>query len=123
LQSWPQPRLAACNYVIGVLSTVAGEIQYPAKPLSYGVGADVLIHFVPAVPSLHVQLAGTEEFSIGGVVNGAILQHRKSRSVAAPFVDDLRHVSDRSLKRYAQPAGIPADWKFDARMSFVVHQN
>lgn len=107
LQAWPQARLAMCNYVTGVMSTLAAEARYPAQAFVEGVGGHVGIRFLPAVPRIEMQRGGVQEYLLLGLVNGDAARERGSRS-ADGFEKELGEVADRALRRYPQPAGIPA---------------
>jgi hypothetical protein len=117
LQTWPQARLAVCNYMIGVLSTIAAEVGYPDLAYAYHVGADVGLRFQPAVPKIDLRRGEVREYNMHGAIDGDRIRERASRSVGG-FEKALRDVSDRALRRYPHPNGIPpdtlvtADWHF-----------
>lgn len=117
LRAWPQARLAMCNYMVGVLATISGEIRYPEKALRFNLGGDFKLRFAPAVPRVDIKSAQTKEYQTLGWVDGKALDGQKSRSVKGTFEDAIRQSADRALKRYAQPAGIPPDTA--AEMQFV----
>lgn len=120
LQTWPQQRLAICNYVIGVMSTVSAEVGYPAFAAAYNVGGEVSLRFLPAVPKIDLKGGKVQEFAMYGAVNGDKARERTSRS-AGSFESALREVADRALRRYPHPDGIPpdtlitTDWHFEVR--------
>lgn len=117
LNSWPQARLAACNYITGVMSTLGGEIRYPEKALSFSLGGDVTLRFLPAVPRIDIKTARTTEYARYGLLDGSALSDRQTRRVTGSFEDELGQVARRALKRYPQPAGIDPDSV--ARMHFT----
>ena len=108
LQAWPQARLAACNYMIGVMSTISAEAKYPAMAYIYAVGGDVTVRFLPAVPRIDTQKGETREYAMMGAINAEKTQDRGTRSVGE-FERMVRALADRALRRYPQPAGIAAD--------------
>jgi hypothetical protein len=118
LQAWPQARLAVCNYMIGVMSTISAEVGYPAMAAAYNVGADVHLAFRPAVPQIDLQRGEMREYTMYGVIDGDRARERGSRSVGG-FEKALRDVADRALRRYPHPGGIPpdtlvtTDWHFE----------
>lgn len=117
LNTWPQSRLAMCNYITGVLATMSGEIRYPEKAQMFNLGGNVKLRFVPAVPRVDIKTAETKEYATLGWVDGTAVDGKKSRSVKGTFEDAMRKVADRALQRYPQPAGIPAD--SDAEIEFI----
>jgi hypothetical protein len=123
LRTWPQARLAVCNYMIGVSATLNGEIRYPDRPGSYGVGGDFSLRFLPAVPRIDIKTAETREYQLLGVVDGNTLRDRDSRKVKASFENELRQVAERALKRYPQPAGIAPESSADMHFSFTFEQD
>lgn len=109
LNTWPQARLASCNYMVGVMATLGGEIRYPEKALSFGLGGDFTLRFLPAVPRIDIKTGQTTEYAMLGLLDGTALSDRQSRHVTGSFEEELRQVAQRALKRYPQPAGIAPD--------------
>lgn len=107
LRTWPQPHLALCNYMVGVLATMSDKIRYPENAQRYSLEGTVRLRFYPAVPRIDIKTAETTEQQPSGWVNGNALEDRKSRGVFGTFVAAMRQVADRALERYPQPAGIP----------------
>lgn len=122
LNAWPQQRLAHCNYIVGVMSTLAGEMRYPDRPLSFAVGADIELRFVPAVPRMDLRPTGSTEFTMMGIVNGNELNERRSKRMTAAFLDTVREVSARAIKRYPQPPGIHPESHAVMRFIFTIEQ-
>lgn len=122
LNSWPRQRLAQCNYIVGVMSTLAGEMRYPDRPLSFAVGADIELRFVPAVPRMDLRPTGSTEFTMLGIVDGNELGARHSKRMTAAFLDTVRAVSERAIKRYPQPAGIHPESQALMRFTFTIEQ-
>jgi hypothetical protein len=118
LQSWPRARLELCNYVVGVMMSVIGEYGYPNMALSYGLGADVEMTFIPAEARFDIKTTEIEEYNLYGVVDGDHLRDRRSGVLTKAFEADLRKVTDRALKRYPKPAGIDPALKYGIKFSF-----
>jgi hypothetical protein len=108
LQTWPQGRLAVCNYLVGVMSMISAEVGYPELAAAYNVGADMHLRFQPAVPRIDLQRGEVREYNMHGVIDGDSIRERGSRAVGG-FEKALRDVADRALRRYPHPGGIPAD--------------
>lgn len=106
LRTWPQQRLAQCNYLIGVMATIIGEIRFPTKAERFALGGLFRLRFEPAVPRIDITTEEIREVAIGGWLDGNAMEDRKSRSVTGSFETAMRQAADRALKRYPQPAGI-----------------
>ena len=109
LRRWPQPRLAMCNYMVGVLASLGGEIRYPEKARMLHLGGSVKLRFMPAVRRIDLKTGASKEYQMFGWINGNAVEDRQSRSVKGTFEAVMREVANRALKRYPQPAGIPSD--------------
>jgi hypothetical protein len=118
LKTWPQWQLAMCNYVAGVMSTLTAETKYPGRARAYGVGGEVMLRFLPAVPRIELKKAGSHEYQILGAVNGTMQRERESARVTGGFEKMLAAVAERALARYPQPAGIPGEAEFALRVIF-----
>jgi hypothetical protein len=123
LNAWPQKRLAHCNYIVGVMSTLAGEMRYPDRPLSFAVGADIEMRFVPAVPRMDLRPTGSTEFTMLGIVDGNEQNERYSKRMTAAFLDTVRALSERAIKRYPQPPGIHPESQAVMRFTFTITQH
>jgi hypothetical protein len=120
LNSWPQDKLLRCNYAAGLVATVAGEVHYPSRALSWAVGGDYVVRFTPGLGRIDMKSGKTREFQLMGVFNSHALQERKSTRVTDGFVENLKQVSQRALERYPRPTGIDPDWQFDIMFRFVI---
>jgi hypothetical protein len=118
LQTWPQWQLAMCNYVVGVMSTLSSEIKYPELAQAYGVGGEVTLRFLPAVPKIEFKQGKSREYQLLGVFNGDVLRDRETAAVTGGFEKALGAVAERALRRYPKPAGIPAEAVFAVRYVF-----
>lgn len=122
LAAWPKERLAACNYVAGVLSTIAAEVKYPELASSHGVGGDVTVRFLAGVPRIELQRGESREYELLGWVSADTLRDRKTRRMGDGFEAALSSVANRALARYPHPAGIPADTLIQLNFRFgIVH--
>jgi hypothetical protein len=119
LKTWPQTRLAMCNYVVGVMSTLWSEMKYPGRARAYGVGGDVTLRFLPAVPRIEMKTARTAEYQpFSFVAYGDEQRIRASKRVTGGFAETLGALGDRALARYPRPAGIPDNTEFLLRFIF-----
>lgn len=118
LQTWPKPRLAQCNYVIGVMATMTGEVRYPVKADRMSLGGSVKLRFEPAVPRIDINTEETQEVAVGGWLDGNAMEDRRSRSVKGSFEASMRPIADRALKRYPQPEGIAPDTVIETKFKF-----
>jgi len=108
LQTWQPERLAACNYMTGVMNMLSAESNYPVLALRYHVSGDVILRFLPGVPRVEVQQGVLPELQHEGSVEQDLKRDRAKTRLAG-FENALREVADRALARYPRPAGIPAD--------------
>ena len=123
LAGWPAQRLAACNYIVGVMATLSAELRYPDRAGEFGLGGEVALRFYPGVPRIDVRMGESQEYGLLGVVDGDVYADRRSKVVRNSFEGALRKLADRALRRYPNPGGIAADTTIDTRFSFVVqHQ-
>lgn len=120
LQTWPQARLLACNYIAGVMSTLSAEIKYPQLALRYAVGGDVTLRFQPAVPQIDMRRGESREYQLIGIFRGEQLHDRQTERVTGGFEKALGEVADRALRRYPKPAGIPAETRVLVQYRFVI---
>lgn len=118
LQGWAPAKLATCTYIAGVISTVSAEVKYPRLAQAWSMGGDVTLRFLPAVPRIDLKKGETEAYRLFGWVDGDTLRDREARPVADSFEASLREVARRALRRYPQPAGIPADAEVAVRFVF-----
>ncbi len=118
LKGWPAARLAACNYMAGVLSTVSAEVKYPELASAHGIGGDVTLRFLPGVPRIDLQRGASHEFELVGWVNADTLRDRKTRRMGDGFEAALSAVANRALQRYPHPGGIPADTLIQVKYRF-----
>ncbi len=109
LRSWPAPRLALCNYMVGVLATLAGEIRYPEKALYRSVEGEVALRFAPAVPRIDFRAANAREYQVLALGHGAAPGGIDTGTGMGAIENALGQVAARALKRYPQPAGIGPD--------------
>ena len=120
LSAWSKDRLAFCNYVAGVVSTISAEVKYPELAAGHGIGGDVTLRFLPGVPRIELQRGESREYELLGWVSADTLRDRKTRRMGDGFVDALGSVADGALARYPHPAGIPADALVQVKFSFHI---
>lgn len=117
---WPVERLARCNYMVGVLSTISAELNYPKVGSASLVGGDVTLRFLPGQARIEVKQGETREYALLGWVDGDTFRDRWRPDVTGSFEKALSDVARRALARYPQPKGIPVDAKVEMTYSFVV---
>lgn len=120
LKTWPAARLAACNYVVGVMSTMAAEVKYPELAIAHGIGGEMTLRFLAGVPRIELQRGATHEYALLGWVNADRLRDRKSRRMDDGFETALSAVANRALQRYPHPGGIPADTLIQVKYIFGI---
>lgn len=117
---WPQDRLTRCNYMVGVLSTISAELNYPKSAAEYHVGGDVTLRFLPGQARIEVKQGESREYALLGWVDGDAFRDRWRPDVTGAFEKALSGVAKRALARYPQPPGIPVDMKVEVTYSFTV---
>jgi hypothetical protein len=120
LQTWSQSRLQACNYMVGVMSTIEGEVKYPSMAYLYSVGGDVKIRFLPGIPRIELQKGGSTEIQTHGARYGDIASERHELT-SGSFEQAMDDVANRALRRYPHPDGIPADTVVKVDYRFTLH--
>lgn len=108
LRTWRQSRLQACNYMVGVMSTLEGEVKYPSMAYIYRVGGDVRIRFLPGLARIELEKGGSSEVQVHELANGDNASEPPGLN-AGDFEQAMGYVADRALRRYPRPDGIPAD--------------
>lgn len=120
LKSWPASRLAACNYVAGVMSTMSAEVKYPELAAAHGIGGEVTLRFLAGVPRIELQRGASHEYELVGWVSADTLRDRKTRRMGDGFETALSAVANRALQRYPHPGGIPADALIEVKYMFGI---
>lgn len=120
LATWPQDRLALCNYVAGIMATIAAEVKYPELAMDYAVGGDVTLRFLADIPRIELRKGESREYQLLGWVDGDALRDRRSSSISGGFDKALGDVAQRALRRYPQPKGIPAGTVVETIYQFSV---
>lgn len=118
LRTWTQARLEACNYLVGVMTTMGGEFRYPLKATRYRREGAFVLRFEPAVPRFAIRTAEASEFEPLGVLDGS--EPVALKNDRGGFANELRQTAERALKRYPQPPDIPADWYGDFQFNFYI---
>jgi hypothetical protein len=120
LQKWTPARLAACNYVVGVMATVAGETQYPTRAYEAVLDGTLRIVFTPALPKIDVTTEETTERIMPGGRTGREIAERTAPQFTGAFERDARKNAERALARYPQPAGIDPGWQEPMKLIFTM---
>jgi hypothetical protein len=116
LKTWDPGKLALCNYMVGVMSTISAELKYPRRAQVLGMDGEVVLRFLPAVPRIDLKEGANGAFRLFGLAEGDTLP---DKAVAkAGFETTVREVANRALRRYLQPPGIPASAEASVRYVF-----
>ncbi|SFC70170.1 sel1 repeat family protein [Massilia yuzhufengensis] len=118
LAAWPKQQLAVCNYLAGVLATIAAEVKYPELASAHGIGGDVTLRFLAGVPRIELQRGESREYELVGWVSADMLRDRKARRMADGFEQALSSVANRALARYPHPGSIAADALLQVKYNF-----
>jgi TPR repeat protein len=118
LNDWPRARREYCNYLAGVLSTISSEVRYPGWARSVGLGGEVVLRFLPAVPRVEMDMGELRSYELQGWVDADEMRDRGAKRIIKGFENSLGQVADRALRRYPQPAGIPEQARAEMRFNF-----
>jgi hypothetical protein len=119
LQTWDPGKLALCNYMVGVVSTISAEVHYPRRAQIWNVDGEVVLRFLPAVPRIDLKEGPSGAFRLFGWAEGDTLPD-KAAVARAGFETTVREVANRALRRYPQPSGIPAGAEASVRYVFTL---
>lgn len=108
LRTWHPLLLGICNYMVGVTSTISSELRHPGRARAYGLGGEVTLRFLPAVPRIDLKRGDSQEYRLYGWVAGDKLRDREAGLADGFFEQSMRELANHALRRYPQPAGIPA---------------
>ena len=120
LKTWDPRKLAICNYIVGVLSTISAEVKYPSKAHAWGMQGEVVLRFLPAVPRIELKTGATGAFRLFGWLDGDSLLDQAVGRATGGFETALREVANRALRRYPQPSGIPATAEASVQYVFTL---
>lgn len=119
LQAWPATQIEHCAYAAAVMASVQAELEQPDFAASYGMVGTVVMNFVPAQGSIAIQDEGVDAPPPAvGVLTAGSSQDLERRAARKAFQAQLRQTADLALKRFDRPAGLPADWRVEARHVF-----
>lgn len=120
LRTWPRERLDACVYVLGVMARVTGDVDYPMRAKAWSIGGTVQMRFSPAAGTIEWNTVDIQAYQMGGLIDGTTARDQGTRRVHRAFDEYLRGVSDRALKAYERPAGLPDDLEFKSTFTFTL---
>ena len=119
LQAWPPAQVEHCAYAAAVMAGVQAELEQPDFASSYGMVGTVVLNFVPAQGRIGIQDEGVDAPpSAVGVLTAGSSQDLERRAARKAFQAQLRQTADLALKRFEKPAGLPDDWRVEARHVF-----
>lgn len=119
LQKWSPARIATCNYLAGVVATIAGEAQYPRGPHQFEPDGTVMVRVTPALANVTVWTLKEDGVFSAARADGEKYQQRATRR--SRFERVVKEIADRALARYPQPAGVDPTWVQEFSMVFVAH--
>lgn len=118
LQAWPATQIQHCAYAAAVMAGVQAEMEQPDFSGAYGMVGTVVMNFVPAQGRIDIQDDGVDAPPVVGVLTAGSSQDLERRAARKAFQAQLRQAADLALKRFEKPAGLPADWRVEARHVF-----
>lgn len=120
LRKWPAGRLDACVYVAGVVSAIAGEIEYPSMGTAYSIYGSYRMSFTPSTATVEWTERELRLGDMLGVSSGDDARDRDSARVRQTLRRELEETSQRALRRFAKPAEVPAGWRFQQDFAFQI---
>lgn len=120
LRHWPAGRLEACVYVVGVLSAISGEIEYPSVGAAYSVYGRYRMDFRPATATVEWEELELRMGNMAGAISGDDVRDRDSSRVKDTLRQALQETSQRVLRRFTKPAGVPAQWRIQRDFAFNI---
>lgn len=121
LRRWPAGRLDACVYLVGVVNAISGEIEYPSVGTAYAVYGRYRMNFNPATATVEWEELELRLGTMMGAASGDDVRDRDSGRVQQTLRNALQETSHRALKRFARPAGVPAEWRLQRDFAFNLH--
>lgn len=106
LTTWDPGKLAICNYIVGVLSTISAEVKYPTRAQARGMQGEVVLRFRPAVARIDLKTEAGGAFRLFGWLGGDTLPDPDAGRATGSFETALSEVANRALRRYPQPSDI-----------------
>ena len=121
LQAWPAGQVDHCAYAAAVMAALQAELEQPDFAANYGVVGTVVMRFVPSLGRIDIQDDGVQALPLTvGVLTAGSSQDLESRAARTAFLAQVRQAADLALKRFKKPAGLPADWRVEARHNLQV---
>lgn len=120
LRTWPAGRLDACVYVAGVVSAIAGEIEYPSMGVAYSIYGNYRMSFNPSSATIEWT---EQELRLGdmlGASTGDNVRDRDSGLIRQTLRRELEETSQRTLRRFTKPADVPTGWRFQQDFAFHI---
>lgn len=120
LRAWPAGQLAACNYVVGVLASLYGEVEYPGNVVGKALEGSVQMHFLPAQGRIEWQ---ARELHLSDHWRSLLPEARAARQEASAVETVQRYldeIAQRALRRYPVPARLDPAARVVVQLSFEV---
>lgn len=108
LQKWTPARIAGCNYVVGVVASVAGDVQFSREIVMTRQAGTLIVRFTPAQADVDVWTTTS-----GGVFSSAMpngLEQTRRATRQSGFENGVKKIAERALARYPQPPGLDPVW-------------
>lgn len=118
LREWPAGLLERCSYVVGVVGTVMGDLEFSSRAADHGLHGRVVVEYRPADDRVEVVDEDLRQAQPGGLASGDVVRDGASRAVRSAFANDIRSVVDRGRQRMTRPADFDPAWKL--RLEFDV---
>lgn len=116
LKSMPPAVFKACVYMIGVVSAIRAETEFPVTAAQHDVFGDVTMEFNPAAGKISWRQAA--EQGLAGIKDVNKHEYDDRRAIENSLVTYMETTGKRVLSRFQRPDGIPADTRIRHRFSF-----
>jgi hypothetical protein len=113
LNAWPAGQLSACAYAAAVMATIQADAESPLLAAGTGLRGSFKVVLVPQQGRVDIDDAAV--LAAGGAPTST--DDRDATEAKKALSARLRQTAERALKRYERPAGIPADWRAQARFA------
>jgi hypothetical protein len=119
LREWPAGLLERCSYVVGVVGTVTGDLEFSSRAAGHGLHGRVVVDYWPADDRVELVDQDLQQAQLGGLVSADVVRDGATRSVRSTFESDIRAVFDRGRQRMTRPTGLDPSWKLRLDFNFT----
>lgn len=117
LKSMPPAVFGACVYMIGVVSAIRAETEFPATAAQHDVFGDVTMEFNPSAGKIAWRQESVER-GAAGIKDVNKHEYDDRRAIENSLVTYMESIGNRVLLRFQKPDGIPADTRIRHKFSF-----